>query len=156
MREVLEKTGLDGRFLTLKFPEEVLMENPERNVEALRELKSLGVNLSLSHFGSGLSTMAYLRHFPLDEIKVDASLVKQVPGNGDAAATVIAAIKLAKGMGRTVVAEGVDSEEQVAFLRKWGCDEFQGKLSYTRARDWQRQVRKVAASLDGKSQGKGA
>lgn len=156
VKRVLEQTKLDGEYLTLKFPEEVLMENPERHVEALQELKRLGVSLALDHFGSGLSSMSYLRRFPLDEIKVDSALVKDAPGDGDASAAVIAAIKLAKGMGRKVVAKGVDTEEQVAFLKKWGCDEFQGRLSYTRTQDWQKRVRKVAAGLDEKSPEKGA
>jgi diguanylate cyclase (GGDEF)-like protein len=64
VRRALEKSGLDGKFLTLKFPESVLMENPERNIEALQNLKGLGVNLCLDHFGTGLSSMSYLRRFP--------------------------------------------------------------------------------------------
>ena len=153
VRRVLEKTGLDGKFLTLTFPEAVLMENPERNVTALRDLKNLGVRLCLDQFGTGLSSMGYLRHFPLDEIKVDGSLLKDVPDNKDAAAVVIAAIKLAQGMGLTIIAEGIDSEEQLIFLKKWGCDEFQGKLSIAQTSDWQKSVRKAAEALDKKSKG---
>ena len=144
VRRVLEKTGLDGKLLILKFPEAVLMENPERNLKALQDLKHLGVGLCLDHFGSGLCSMGYLRHFPLDEIKIDASLVKDVPANTDATAVVIAAIKLAQGMGLKVVAEGVKSEDQLAFLKKWGCDEFQGQLSITRTTEWQESVRRAA------------
>ena len=148
VRKALEKTGLDGKFLTLKFPEAVLMENPERNVKALRDLKELKVRLCLDHFGTGLSSMGYLRHFPLDEIKIDGSLVKDVPGDKDAAAVVIAAIKLAQGMGLKVIAEGVESEEQLTFLKKWGCDEFQGPLSITRTTEWQKSARKAANALE--------
>jgi diguanylate cyclase (GGDEF)-like protein len=154
VRKALEKTGLDGKFLTLKFPEGVLMENPERNLDALRELKSLGVNLCLDHFGTGLSSMGYLRHFPLDEIKVDGSLTKDVPGNSDAAAIVVAAIKLAKGMGLKVIAEGIESEDQLVFLKKWGCDEFQGLLSTSRTLEWQKGVRQAAEALAGQSENK--
>ena len=152
VRKALEKTGLEGKFLTLKFPEAVLMENPERNVKALRDLKELKVRLCLDHFGTGLSSMGYLRHFPLDEIKIDGSLVKDVPGDKDAAAVVIAAIKLAQGMGLKVIAEGVESEEQLTFLKKWGCDEFQGPLSIARTTEWQKSARKAANALE--SQGK--
>ncbi len=120
------------------------MENPERNLKALQDLKHLGVGLCLDQFGIGLCSMGYLRHFPLDEIKVDASLVKDVPADTDATAVVIAAIKLAQGMGLKVVAEGVKSEDQLAFLKKWGCDEFQGKLSITRTTEWQKSVRRAA------------
>ena len=148
VRKTLKETGLDGKFLTLKIPEEVLMENPERNVEALRDLKSLGVNLCLAGFGAGLSSMGYLRRFPLDEIKIDESLIGGVPGNSDASAVVIAAIKLAKGMGLKIVAEGVTSEDQVTFLKKWGCDEFQGKLSIERTQEWQQKARAAAQALD--------
>jgi diguanylate cyclase (GGDEF)-like protein len=151
VRRVLEKTGLEGKFLTLKFPEAILMENPERNVKLLKDLKKLGVRLCLDQFGTGLSSMGYLRHFSLDEIKIDGSLVKGVPGNKDAAAVVVAAIKLAQGMGLTVIAEGVESEDQLSFLKKSGCDEFQGKLSVAQSTDWQKSVRKAAAALDSKS-----
>lgn len=156
IRKTLEKTGLDGKFLTLKFPEEVLMENPERNLDALRELKRLGVNLCLDHFGTGLCSMGYLKRFPLDEIKVDASLVKEVPGNSDAAAVVVAAIKLAKGMGLKIVAEGVESEDQLKFLKKWGCDEFQGQLSVEQTTEWQKSARQAAEALGGRASDKGA
>ena len=150
VRRVLEKTGLAGEFLTLKFPEAVLMENPERNVAALKNLKSLGVRLCLDQFGTGLSSMGYLRHFSLDEVKIDGSLLKDVPADKDAAAVVVAAIKLAQGMGLTIIAEGVGSEDQLTFLKKWGCDEFQGKLSVARSTDWQKSVRKAADALDSK------
>jgi diguanylate cyclase (GGDEF)-like protein len=150
VRRVLEKTGLEGKFLTLKFPEPVLMENPERNVSVLKELKNLGVRLCLDQFGTGLSSMGYLRHFSLDEIKIDGSLIKDVPGNKDAAAVVVAAIKLAQGMGLTIIAEGVESEDQLTFLKKWGCDEFQGKLSMAQSTDWQKSVRKAANARDSK------
>ncbi|GMQ75505.1 MAG: hypothetical protein BMS9Abin01_0755 [Gammaproteobacteria bacterium] len=145
----LEKTGLDGEFLTLTFPEAVLMENPERNLKALQDLKVLGVGLCLDHFGTGLCSMGYLRHFPLDEIKIDGSLVKVVPGNTDAAAVVIAAIKLAQGMGLKVIADGVKSEDQLDFLKKWGCDEFQGKLSIARTTEWQKSAREAVKALAG-------
>jgi diguanylate cyclase (GGDEF)-like protein len=151
VRRVLEKTGLEGNFLTLKFPEAILMENPERNVILLKDLKKLGVRLCLDQFGTGLSSMGYLRHFSLDEIKIDGSLVKDVPGNKDAAAVVVAAIKLAQGMGLTVIAEGIESEDQLTFLKKWGCDEFQGKLSVAQSAHWQKSVRKAAEALDRKS-----
>jgi diguanylate cyclase (GGDEF)-like protein len=156
VRRVLEKTGLDGEYLTLKLPEAVLMENPERHLDALRMLKGLGVRLCLDHFGAGLSSMSYLRQFPLDEIKVDGSLVKDVPGDKDAAAVVVAAIKLAQGMGLKVIAEGVASENQLAFLKKWGCDEFQGPLSISRTSDWQKTARKAAQALDRRGQSKNA
>jgi len=148
VRQVLEKTGLSGEFLTLKFPEAVLMENPERHVTALQSLKNLGVRLCLDHFGAGLSSMSYLRYLPIDELKVDAALSKDVPGNKDAAEVLIAAIKLAQGMGLKTIAEGIESQEQLAFLKDWGCDEFQGKLAVAQSSDWQNSVRKAAAPLD--------
>ncbi len=147
----LRKTGLDGKFLTLEFPEAVLMENPERNLNALQDLKNLGIRLCLDHFGTGLSSMSYLRRFPLDEIKIDGSLLKGVPENTDAAAVVIAAIKLAQGMELNIVAEGVKSEEQLAFLKKWGCDEFQGQLSVALTTEWRKSTLKVAEAVDSRS-----
>jgi diguanylate cyclase (GGDEF)-like protein len=148
VRQVLEKTGLAGEFLTLKFPEAVLMENPERHVTALQSLKNLGVRLCLEHFGAGLSSMSYLRYLPIDELKVDGALSKDVPGNKDAAEVLIAAIKLAQGMGLKTIAEGIESQEQLAFLQDWGCDEFQGRLAVAQSSDWQKSVRKAAAPLD--------
>lgn len=147
VRRILEKTGLTGEYLTLKIPEEVLMENPERHVQALREIKSLGITLCLDHFGTGLSSMGYLRHFPLDEIKVHSSLLEEIPADKDAAAVVVAAIKLAQGMGLKVIAEGVASEDQLTFLRKWGCDEYQGQLSIARTAEWQKKAREAADAL---------
>jgi diguanylate cyclase (GGDEF)-like protein len=144
----LRETGLDGKFLTLEFPESVLMENPESNLNALQDLKNLGIRLCLDHFGSGLSSMSYLRRFPLDEIKIDGSLLKDVPGDTDAAAVVIAAIKLAQGMGLNIVAEGVKSEDQLAFLKDWGCDEYQGQLSIARTTEWRKSTLKVASAVD--------
>lgn len=151
VRRTLEETGLDGELLTLKIPEEVLMENPERNLEPLRDLKGLGVNLCLSRFGAGLSSLGYLRRFPLDEIKIDQSLISEVPGSSDATAVVIAAIKLARGIGLKIVAEGVTSEDQLTFLKKWSCDEFQGPLSIARTQEWQKNARAAAQGLEGQS-----
>jgi len=144
----LRKTDLDGKFLTLEFPEAVLMENPESKLNALQDLKNLGIRLCLDHFGAGLSSMSYLRRFPLDEIKIDGSLLKGVPGNTDAAAVLIAAIKLAKGMGLNIVAEGVKSEDQLDFLKNWGCDEYQGQLSIARTTEWRQSTLKTAGSVD--------
>ena len=78
-------------------------------------------------------------------------MFKDVPGNKDAAAVVIAAIKLAQGMGLTIIAEGIESEDQLIFLKKWGCDEFQGKLSIAQTSDWQKSVREAAEALNKKS-----
>jgi EAL domain-containing protein (putative c-di-GMP-specific phosphodiesterase class I) len=91
--------------------------------------------------------MGYLRHFPLDEIKVHSSLLEEIPADKDAAAVVVASIKLAQGMGLKVIAEGVASEEQLTFLKKWGCDEFQGQLSIARTAEWQKKAREAADAL---------
>ncbi len=151
VRQILTDTGLDGKFLTLNFAESVIMENPEKNLEGLRLLKTLGVNLCLDRFGTALSSMGYLRYFPIDELKLDGSLMKDVPESTDASAVLIAAVKLAKGMGLRVVAEGVKSQDQLTFLKKWGCDEFQGPLSTSLTADWQKSVRQAARTLAGQS-----
>jgi EAL domain-containing protein (putative c-di-GMP-specific phosphodiesterase class I) len=89
-----------------------------------------------------------LRYLPIDELKVDGALSKDVPGNKDAAEVLIAAIKLAQGMGLKTIAEGIESQAQLAFLQDWGCDEFQGRLAVAQSSDWQKSVRKAAAPLD--------
>jgi diguanylate cyclase (GGDEF)-like protein len=146
-RKSLVKTGLAGKFLTLTFDESVLMENPQRNFKTLAGLKDLGVMLAIDHFGTGLSSFGYLRHFPLDELKLDGSLIGSVPENSDGAAIVSAAIDLAHGMGLKVVAAGVETEEQLGFLEKAGCDEYQGRLSSARTLNWQKRARQAARSL---------
>ena len=129
IRNALESSGLEGKYLTLELTEGTIMENPREISKTLQEIKELGVELSIDDFGTGYSSLAYLRRFPLDELKVDRSFLRDIPKNEDDAAIVTAIIVMAHSLGLTVVAEGVETEEQLAFLKEWDCDEYQGFLS---------------------------
>ncbi|NIR29528.1 MAG: EAL domain-containing protein [Gammaproteobacteria bacterium] len=128
IRHALESNGLDGECLCLELTESVVMEDPEDNVRTLGEIKRMGVKISIDDFGTGYSSLSYLRRFPLDELKVDRSFLHEIPNNVDDAAIVDAIIAMAHSLGLCVVAEGVETEEQLEFLRERGCDEFQGFL----------------------------
>ena len=108
--------------------ESLLIENPEATLEMLREIKEMGLKISVDDFGTGYSSLSYLKSLPLDELKIDRSFVSGVPGDADDVAIVTAIIAMAHSLGLTVVAEGVETEEQLAFLEEQGCDEYQGFL----------------------------
>jgi EAL domain-containing protein (putative c-di-GMP-specific phosphodiesterase class I) len=131
VREAVAVSGVDPRRLTLELTESMLMDNADENVQALRELKALGLQLSIDDFGTGYSSFSYLRRFPIDELKIDRSFLTDLSASEDrsnAARIVRTVILLAHGLGLRVVAEGVEREDQLAFLREQGCDAFQGFL----------------------------
>jgi EAL domain-containing protein (putative c-di-GMP-specific phosphodiesterase class I) len=102
------------------------MRDTGKAVEVLRSLKELGVALSIDDFGTGYSSLSYLKRFPLDVLKIDRSFVKDVVADPSDAAITRTIISLAHGLGLEAVAEGVETPEQLAFLKDNGCDEFQG------------------------------
>jgi EAL domain-containing protein (putative c-di-GMP-specific phosphodiesterase class I) len=106
--------------------EGVIMDNAQANIETLSALKGMGVKLSIDDFGTGYSSLSYLSRFPLDELKIDRSFIMQIKGADDRAAIVTAIIAMAHSLGLTVVAEGIETEPQLAFLEAQGCDEYQG------------------------------
>ena len=124
IRAILAETGLPPRMLELEITEGVLMENVNANLDLLHGFQAAGIHLSIDDFGTGYSSMSYLKRFPIDQLKIDRSFVHDVPGNGEAIATAI--IAMAHSLGLAVVAEGVETAEQVAFLREAGCDVMQG------------------------------
>ena len=128
VKHALRETGLEGRFLELEITEGVAMHSAENTLRTLLELKALGVRISIDDFGTGYSSLAYLKRFPIDTLKIDQSFVRDIGSDADDSAIAAAVVAMAHGLGLTVVAEGVEKEEQLAFLRRQRCDYFQGYL----------------------------
>ena len=125
---VLLETGLAPSRLELEITEGVLIGDFSRAVSILRRLKSLGVHIAMDDFGSGYSSLSYLQAFPFDKIKIDQAFISNLERNVQSATIVRAVIGLARGLGLPVLAEGVETKEQLAFLAKENCDEIQGYL----------------------------
>jgi predicted signal transduction protein with EAL and GGDEF domain len=123
---ILRETGLDPRDLELELTESSIMKNAEWAVRTLSELKAMGVKIAIDDFGTGYSSLGYLKRLPIDTLKIDRSFVSDVTTDPDDAALVMAIITLAHNLGLKVIAEGVDSEEQLRFLHLLRCDEWQG------------------------------
>jgi len=128
LKGILNETGADPQKITLELTEGVIMENAAANLETLSKIKAMGAKLSIDDFGTGYSSLSYLHKFPLDELKIDRSFIMEIKGAANEGAVVTAIIAMAHGLNLSVVAEGVETEEQLGFLRMHGCDEFQGYL----------------------------
>ena len=126
VHSILLETGLEPGRLTFEVTEGVLIDDFSRGLLILRRLKNLGVRIAMDDFGSGYSSLSYLQSFPFDKIKIDRSFIANLPHNQHSVAIVRAVIGLAHGLGLPVVAEGVESEEQLNFLAAEHCDEVQG------------------------------
>ena len=128
VERALRATGLEARFLELEITESVAMHSAENTLRTLTELKALGVRISIDDFGTGYSSLAYLKRFPIDTLKIDQSFVRDLGTNAGDTAIASAVIAMAHGLGLRVVAEGVEREEQLEFLRRQRCDHYQGYL----------------------------
>jgi diguanylate cyclase (GGDEF)-like protein/PAS domain S-box-containing protein len=128
VRQVLDETGLAAGFLELELTESQLLDNVENVIVIFQQLRDLGVKLAIDDFGTGFSSLSYLKRFPADCVKIDQSFIRDLPANGEDAAITRAIIDLAHSLGLSVVAEGVETSEQLAFLRLQQCDEVQGYL----------------------------
>ena len=126
IRSILEDTGYESRYLELELTENILMQDAVSADSALHVLADLGVKLAIDDFGTGYSNLSYLRQFPIDTLKIDQSFVSQMTRNPDDAALVTAVINMAKSLKLHVIAEGVETPEQYAFLVAQQCDEGQG------------------------------
>ena len=123
---VLAETGCNATSLELEITEGMVMRDPESAVALLQRLKDMGIHIAMDDFGTGYSSLAYLKRFPIDSLKIDRSFVMDVPNDPDDVAINVAVIAMAHSLGLKVVAEGVETREQLDFLRNQGCDEMQG------------------------------
>lgn len=130
LERIIDASGLDPSTLELEITESVVMGNGECAVEVLRKLKAIGVQIAIDDFGTGYSSLAYLKRFPIDTLKVDRSFIKDIPKDSGDMKIMSAIISMARGLRLKVVAEGVETPEQLAFLRAEHCDAVQGYLLY--------------------------
>ncbi len=128
VRGVLAETGLPSTALQLEVTETVAMQDVERSIATLKELSAMGVQLSIDDFGTGYSSLSYLKRFPLNSLKIDQSFIRHLTTDPDDATITSCITALAHNLDLTVIAEGVETEEQLAFLRRQQCDEVQGHL----------------------------
>jgi EAL domain-containing protein (putative c-di-GMP-specific phosphodiesterase class I) len=124
----LAETGLDPAQMELELTETSIMENAELAVRLLTEIRGLGVKIAIDDFGTGYSSLSYLKRLPIDIVKLDRSFVMGATTDPDDAALVMAIVTLAHNLRLRVIAEGVETDEQLAFLRLLRCDEGQGYL----------------------------
>ncbi len=128
VRDTLAITGLPAEFLELEITESSIIENVEESVSKLHQLKQLGVSIAIDDFGTGYSSLSYLKQLPVDRLKIDRSFVKDTPDDIDDCAIVRTIISMSHNLGLSVIAEGVETQRQLDFLRAQHCDEIQGYM----------------------------
>ena len=126
IRAALERHGVEPSLLELELTESALMSNAEHTIAVLGRLKELGIRIAIDDFGTGYSSLAYLKRFPIDKLKIDIAFVRDIVTNPDDAAIALAIISMAHSLHMQVIAEGVESRAQMAYLRRHRCDEIQG------------------------------
>jgi len=126
LKEAIEITGINAHCLEIEITEGLFLSHLDKQVQTLNAIKALGVRVAMDDFGTGYSSLSYLKHLPIDTLKIDRSFVKELPNNAIDKGLAKTIIQLAKGLDLEVVAEGVETQEQVDYLRTEGCDTFQG------------------------------
>lgn len=125
---VLAETGFPGHCLELELTESALMDREEDSIKILNNLRAQGIRLAIDDFGTGYSSLAYLKHFPLDVLKIDKSFIDDIPNNKDDMEIATTILAIGDALGLKVLAEGVETDEQLTFLTEQGCDLYQGYL----------------------------
>jgi len=128
VEQMLKEEGVDGSLLELELTERMLMDDLPEVRRKLSELKALGMRIAVDDFGTGYSSLAHLKALPIDKMKIDRAFVEDLPGDVESGAIARAIIQMSRGLGLKVIAEGVETEAQRAFLTDAGCDELQGLL----------------------------
>jgi EAL domain-containing protein (putative c-di-GMP-specific phosphodiesterase class I)/GGDEF domain-containing protein len=126
--EVLKETDLSPTRLELEITESLAMNDAEKSIATMNELREIGIQLSIDDFGTGYSSLSYLKRFPINKLKVDQSFVRNMTSNPNDASIAKTVILLGQSLNLTVIAEGVETQEQLALLEQYGCDEVQGYL----------------------------
>lgn len=126
IKKALEETKINPTQLELEITESIMVEDVEKSIQTLNQIKEMGINISIDDFGTGYSSLSYLAKFPIDFLKIDRSFMRNVSDNPLNSTIASAIIAMAKGLNLAVVAEGVEYEEQLEFLRKENCEYFQG------------------------------
>jgi diguanylate cyclase (GGDEF)-like protein/PAS domain S-box-containing protein len=126
--EVLRATELEGHYLSIELTESVMMGSTDATIDTLQQLKQYGVKISIDDFGTGYSSLSYLKRLPIDTLKIDQSFVRDIPNSPDAEAIAVLIIGMAHSLKLSVVAEGVETQDQKLFLQFKGCDIMQGYL----------------------------
>ncbi len=152
MLSVLEKTGLESKYVEIELTESLLLEDVEEGIKIIEDLRATGIKTSIDDFGTGFSSMSYLRRLPVDKLKIDQSFVMEIGEEKGDGAIVNAILTLAKHLGLKVVAEGVETIEQLNFLHKSGADEVQGyfisePMSPEKMEEWMHEQSKTPSNF---------
>ena len=126
VRDALDESGIPAHLLELELTESSLMDNTDRTIDTLTRLKAMGLTITIDDFGTGYSSLAYLRRFPIDKLKIDIAFIRDITTSADDATIALAIITMAHSLKLTVIAEGVETIEQLAYLRRHRCDQIQG------------------------------
>jgi polar amino acid transport system substrate-binding protein len=147
IQRVLAETGFAPEFLDLEITESTAMQNADLSLAILLRLKEMGIRISIDDFGTGYSSLSYLKRFPIDTVKIDHDFVRDLGASTSDGAIISAVISMARALKLRVIAEGVETHEQLAFLAREQCSEMQGFL-YSRplpAEDFERNLRETGA-----------